>query len=176
MRPVTKLLITVISGFYLACLLMPGLEEHLYLNRYLVFNAGEYWRLLTVALTHGGIMHLFFNMYALLILGNSLESAIGQKKFLAIFLISQLGASLASIYFSAFNVVSVGASGAIFGLFGALIVVSKRYGLDTKQTYVIIGINFAIGFIFPGIDWRAHLGGLIAGFIAASVLLSPTRS
>ena len=176
MRPVTKLLITVISGFYLACLLMPGLEEHLYLNKYLVLNLGEYWRLLTVALTHGGIMHLFFNMYALLILGNTLESAIGPKKFLAIFLISQIGASLASIYFGAINVVSVGASGAIFGLFGAMIVISKRFGLETKQTYVIIGINFAIGFIFPGIDWHAHLGGLIAGFIAASVLLSPARS
>ena len=176
MRPVTKLLITVISGFYLACLLMPGLEEHLYLNRYLVFNNGEYWRLLTVALTHGGLAHLFFNMYALMVLGNSLESAIGPKKFLGIFLISQFGASLASIYFGAINVVSVGASGAIFGLFGAMIVLSKKYGIETKSTYVIIGINFAIGFIFPGIDWHAHLGGLISGFIAASVLLAPARS
>ena len=170
MRPVTKLLITIISGFYLACLLLPGLEEHLYLNRYLVFNNGEYWRLLTVALTHGGLMHLFFNMYALLVLGNTLESAIGRNKFLAIFLISQLGASFASIYFGAINVVSVGASGAIFGLFGAMVVISKRFGLETKQVYVIVGINF------PGIDWHAHLGGLISGFIAASVLLSPARS
>lgn len=176
MRPVTKLLITVISGFYLACLLLPGLEEHLYLNRYLVFNNGEYWRLLTVALTHGGLMHLFFNMYALLVLGNTLESAIGRNKFLAIFMISQLGASFASIYFGAINVVSVGASGAIFGLFGAMVVISKRFGLETKQVYVIVGINFVIGFIFPGIDWHAHLGGLISGFIAASVLLSPARS
>ena len=176
MRQVTKLLITVISGFYLACLLLPGLEEHLYLNRYFVFNNGEYWRLLTVALTHGGIAHLFFNMYALMVLGNSLEDAIGQKKFLSIFVISQIGASLASIYFGAINVVSVGASGAIFGLFGAMIVLSKKYGLETKSTYVIIGINFAIGFIFPGIDWHAHLGGLISGFIAASVLLAPARS
>lgn len=176
MRPVTKLLITVISGFYLACLLMPGLEEHLFLNRYLVLNNGEYWRLITVALTHGGLAHLFFNMYALLVLGNSLESAIGRNKFLALFLISQVGASFASIYFGAINVVSVGASGAIFGLFGAMIVVSKRFGLEVKQIYVIVGINFAIGFIFPGIDWHAHLGGLIAGVIAASVLLSPARS
>lgn len=176
MRPVTKLLITVISGFYLACLLMPGLEEQLYLNRYLVLNYGEYWRLITVALTHGGLAHLFFNMYALLVLGNSLESAIGRNKFLAIFLISQVGASFASIYFGAINVVSVGASGAIFGLFGAMAVVSKRFGLEVKQIYVIVGINFAIGFIFPGIDWHAHLGGLIAGVIAASVLLSPARS
>ena len=176
MRPVTKLLITVISGFYLACLLMPGLEENLYLNKYLVFNNGEYWRLITVALTHGGLTHLFFNMYALLVLGNSLESAIGQKKFLALFVISQIGASFASIYFGAINVVSVGASGAIFGLFGAMIVISKRFGLETKSTYIIIGINFAIGFIFPNIDWHAHLGGLITGVVAASVLLSPARS
>ncbi len=176
MRQVTKLLITLISGFYLASLLVPGLEENLYLNRYLVFNLGEYWRLLTVALTHGGLMHLFFNMYALLILGNSLESAIGQKKFLAVFTISQIGASLTSIYFSPINQVSVGASGAIFGLFGAMIIVSKRFGLEVKQIYVIVGINFAIGFIFPGIDWRAHLGGLISGVIAATVLLSPARS
>jgi membrane associated rhomboid family serine protease len=176
MRPTTKVLITVISGCYLAGLLVPGLEENLYLNRYLVFDLGEYWRLLTVALTHGGLMHLFFNMYALLILGNTLESAIGQRKFLAIFAISQVGASLTSIYFSPINLVSVGASGAIFGLFGAMIIVSKRFGLEVKQIYVIVGINFAIGFIFPGIDWRAHLGGFISGVVAATVLLSPARS
>ena len=176
MRPVTKTLITVISGFYLANLLLPGLETHLFLNRYLVLNSGEYWRLLTVALTHGGVMHLLFNMSALLVLGNTVESAIGQRKFLIIFLVSQLGASLASIYFSGANVVSVGASGAIFGLFGAMVVISKRFGLETKQIYAIVGINFAIGFIFPGIDWHAHLGGLITGFIVANVLLTPARS
>ena len=57
-----------------------------------------------------------------------------------------------------------------------MIVLSKKYGIETKSTYIIIGINFAIGFIFPGIDWHAHLGGLISGFIAASVLLAPARS
>lgn len=176
MRPVTKLLITVICGFYLACQVMPGLEEQLFLNRYLVFNNGEYWRLLTVALTHAGLTHLFFNMYSLLVLGNMLESAIGRNKFLTIFLISQVGASFASIFFGSINLVSVGASGAIFGLFGAMIVISKRFGLETKSTYIIVGINFAIGFIFPGIDWHAHLGGLITGLLAASFLLSPARS
>jgi len=175
MRPTTKALITLISGFYLACLLISGLEEQLYLNRFLVFNNHEYWRLLTVALTHGGIMHLFFNMYALLVLGNSIESAIGRNKFLLIFLISQIGASLTSIYFSAFNTVSVGASGAIFGLFGAMAVLSKKFGFEDKSIYVIIGINFAIGFILPGIDWRAHLGGLITGFVFTNILLAPTR-
>jgi membrane associated rhomboid family serine protease len=174
MRPVTKTLITVISGFYLACLLMPGLEEKLFLNRYLVLNNGEYWRLLTVALTHGGVTHLFFNMYALLVLGNSVESALGRNKFLIIFLISQIGASFASIYFSSINTVSVGASGAIFGLFGAMAVISKRFGLETKQIYVLVGINFAIGFILPGIDWHAHLGGLVSGVVATYLVLAPT--
>ena len=75
-----------------------------------------------------------------------------------------------------FNTVSVGASGAIFGLFGALAVISKRYGLETKQIYVIVGINFAIGFILPGIDWRAHLGGLISGVLVSLFLLAPARS
>lgn len=175
MRPTTKILITIISGFYLAALLLPGFEEHFFLNRFLVLNNHEYWRLLTVALTHGGLMHLFFNMYALLVLGNTVESALGQNKFLIIFLVSQIGASLTSIYFSAFNTVSVGASGAIFGLFGAMAVISKRFGLETKQIYVIVGINFAIGFVLPGIDWRAHLGGLISGTLVTLFLLAPTR-
>ena len=95
MRPVTKLLITIISGFYLAALLVPGLEEHLFLIRKAILSdgqihgvaVGEYWRVVTVVLTHGGITHLFFNMYALLVLGNSIESAIGRNKFLLIFLL-----------------------------------------------------------------------------------------
>ena len=175
MQKTTKLLITIISGFYLASLVVPGLETNLYLNRYLVESNHEYWRLLTVALVHGGIMHLFFNMYALLVLGNTIESALGQKKFLIIFLVSLVGASLTSIYSNPNNIISVGASGAIFGLFGAMVIISKRFGLETKQIYVVVGINFAIGFIFPGIDWHAHLGGLITGLATTSLLLAPTR-
>ena len=182
MRPVTKVLITVITGFYLAKLLIPGLEEHLYLINKAVLNdgrahgvgLGEYWRILTVVLTHGSIPHLFFNMYALLILGNTVEGALGKQRFIAIFVISTIFASLFSLYFNPVNQPSVGASGAIFGLFGAMVVISKRYGFETKQIYVIIGINFAIGFVLPGIDWHAHLGGLIAGAVSAK-LLTPAR-
>lgn len=182
MRPVTKLLITIISGFYLAALLVPGLEEHLFLIRKAILSdgqihgvaVGEYWRIVTVVLTHGGITHLFFNMYALLILGNTVEGALGRNRFLAIFFISAIFASFFSLYFNPENQPSVGASGAIFGLFGAMVVISKRYGFETRQIYVIIGINFALGFILPGIDWHAHLGGLIAGAISAAVL-SPAR-
>jgi rhomboid protease GluP len=162
---------------------MPGLEEKLFLINKAILNdgqihgvgAGEYWRILTVALTHGSITHLFFNMYALMVLGNSLEGAIGKNKFLIIFFISQVGASFTSLYFNAANQPSVGASGAIFGLFGALAVLNKRIGFEAKSIYVVIGINLVIGFVLPGIDWHAHLGGLICGAIAALLVLAPTR-
>ena len=166
MRPITKSLITVICGFYLAALLLPGLQEQLFLIDRAILSdgqihgvaTGEYWRILTVALTHGGIAHLFFNMYALLLLGNSLEEALGRNKFLVIFLVAQVGASFA-----------------IFGLFGAMAVLSKKFGFEDRSIYAIIGINFAIGFILPGIDWQAHLGGLISGVLVSLFLLAPTR-
>ena len=183
MRPATKTLITVICGFYLAALLIPDLQERLYLVDRAILSdgqvhgvaTGEYWRILTVALTHGGIAHLFLNMYALLLLGNTLEVSLGKNKFLLIFVISQIGASFASIYANPENQPSVGASGAIFGLFGAMAVLTKKYGFSDKSIYAIIGINFAIGFVLPGIDWQAHLGGLISGVLVSLFLLAPTR-
>jgi membrane associated rhomboid family serine protease len=183
MRPTTKSLITIICGFYLAALLIPGLQEQIFLIDRAILSdglihgvaTGEYWRVLTVALTHGGIAHLFFNMYALLLLGNTLEEVIVRKKFLALFIISQIGASLASLYANPENQPSVGASGAIFGLFGAMAVLTRKYGFRDKSIYAIIGINFAIGFVLPGIDWQAHLGGFITGSFASFFLLAPTR-
>jgi len=183
MRPTTKSLITIICGFYLAALLIPDLQDRLFLVDRAILSdgyihgvaVGEYWRILTVALTHGGIAHLFFNMYALLLLGNTLESALGRNKFLLIFLISQIGASFASLYANPENQPSVGASGAIFGLFGAMAVLTKKYGFQDKSIYAVIGINFAIGFVLPGIDWQAHLGGLISGVLISLFLLAPTR-
>jgi membrane associated rhomboid family serine protease len=114
-------------------------------------------------------------MYALLLLGNTLESALGRNKFLLIFLISQIGASFASLYANPENQPSVGASGAIFGLFGAMAVLTKKYGFQDKSIYAVIGINFAIGFVLPGIDWQAHLGGFISGVLISLFLLAPTR-
>ena len=117
-------------------------------------------------------MHLGLNMYALMVLGNPLEAAFGKQKTLIIFFFSLLTGSLASTYFASASSYSVGASGAIFGLFGALAIVGKRIGVDTREIYVVIGINFAIGFIFGGIDWHAHLGGLVGGLLAAQLLLN----
>jgi membrane associated rhomboid family serine protease len=132
----------------------------------------EWYRIFSVALVHAGLLHLGFNMYALMVLGNPLEAAFGKNKVLIIFFFSLLTGSLTSAYFAPIGGQSVGASGAVFGLFGALAIVGKRIGADTRSIYVIIGINFAIGFVLGGVDWKAHLGGLVGGVIAAQFILN----
>ena len=132
----------------------------------------EWYRIFSVALVHGGLMHLGFNMYSLMVLGNPIEEAFGKNKMLIIFFFSLFTGSVTSAYLAPLGGQSVGASGAIFGLFGALAMVGKRIGADTRSIYVIIGINFAIGFVLGGVDWKAHLGGLVGGVIAAQYLLN----
>ena len=171
-RSATYSLIAVICGAYLVQLLIPTLQQQLFLPSIDYLSATNQWyRLITVALTHGGLLHLGFNMYALLVLGNPIEEAFGKNKFLIIFFVSLLSGSLTSSYFALIYSASVGASGAIFGLFGAMIVVGKRIGADIRSTVVIIGLNFVIGFALGGVDWRAHLGGLIGGYVAAQIVL-----
>jgi membrane associated rhomboid family serine protease len=182
-RNTTTSLITLICGFYLLTLLRPGLHENLYLINKAILSdgvvhgvgAGEWYRILTVALVHGGLMHLGFNMYALLVLGNPLEAAFGRGRFITIFVVSLVTGSLASLLLNPVNQPSVGASGALFGLFGAFAVAGKRIGADVRSIYVIIGINFAISFVIPNVDWHAHLGGLLGGALTAWILLQVAR-
>ena len=112
-------------------------------------------------------------MYVLYVLGPPLERLLGHGRFLALFLIAGLGGAVASFSFSSINTVSVGASGAIFGLMGALVVAGRHLRADITQVLVLIGINVVIGFIAPGIDWRAHLGGLLTGAAVAFVFSRP---
>ena len=171
-RTATNALILIICAAYLAQQLLPDLKlELLLLGRDYLQYSNEWYRLITVALTHGGLMHLGFNMYSLYILGTPIESAYGRNKFLTIFTISLLTGSLTSVFLNTSNFASVGASGAIFGLFGALAIVGKRIGADIRSIVVIIGINFAFGFALGGVDWRAHLGGLIGGVVAAQLVM-----
>jgi membrane associated rhomboid family serine protease len=130
----------------------------------------EWYRLLTSVFLHGSWLHLAFNMYVLYVLGPPLERLLGHVRFLALYLIAGLGGAVASFTFSAINTVSVGASGAIFGLMGALVVAGRHLRADITQVLVLIGINVVIGFLAPGIDWRAHLGGLVVGAAVAFVL------
>jgi membrane associated rhomboid family serine protease len=175
-RSATYSLIAVICGAYLLQLVVPSIQQQLWLPsfEYLQFS-NEWYRLFTVALTHGGFFHLGFNMYSLLVLGNPLEAAYGKQKFLIVFFFSLLTGSLTSAYFASLYSASVGASGAIFGLFGALAIVGKKIGADIRSIVVIIGINFAFGFAIGGVDWRAHLGGLIGGVVAAQLVMKQPR-
>lgn len=154
-------------------MVVPTLEQQLVLPNIDYLKASNEWyRLFTVALTHAGLLHIGFNMYALMVLGNPLEAAFGSRKLLIVFFISLFTGSLASSYFASVYSYSVGASGAVFGLFGAMVIVGSKIGADIRSIVVIIGINFFIGFAMGGVDWRAHLGGLIGGVVAAQIVLA----
>lgn len=139
--------------------------------------AGQWWRLLTSMFLHAGIWHLFFNVYALFQLGPETERLFNRERFVVIYFLSGLYASLASYAFTLAP--SVGASGAVFGLVGALIAYMRHYrqifGRSGQQyllnMLVIVGINFVLGLVQPGIDNWAHFGGLAAGFVIGTLLL-----
>ena len=132
---------------------------------------GQYFRLITSAFLHIGFFHLLFNMYALYIIGSQIESFYGKIKYIAIYLISALSGSLLSMAFS-HNVVSAGASGAIFGLLGAMLHFGYKYraylgDVVKSQILPIIVLNLVLGFVLTGVDNAAHIGGLIAGILSS---------
>lgn len=176
-RPrVTTALIGINAAIYIFGLAMGAFGSDVNLirefgmNPVLIAIGGEWWRLLTAAFLHGGLLHIGFNMYVLYVLGPTLERVLGHARFLVLYLGAALGGSAASYAFSAPNTFSVGASGAIFGLMGALLVVGRRFRNDMTQVAILLAVNFAIGFVVPNIDWRAHLGGAVAGAAIAAVL------
>lgn len=137
---------------------------------------GAWWLLLTSAFLHGSFLHIAFNMYVLFALGPVLERVLGHGRYVTLYLIAALGGGVASFWFSSVNAVSVGASGAIFGLMGALVVAGRRLRYDIRQVLILLAINLVIGFIAPGVDWRAHLGGLVTGAAVAAVFVLVPRA
>lgn len=133
------------------------------------------WTMLTSAFLHGGIFHILLNMYSLFIFGPILERMLGRGRFIALYLISAFGGSVAVLLLAPLGAV-VGASGAIFGLLGAFFVIQRRLGGNNIQLLIVIAINLVIGFL-PGfnISWQAHVGGLIAGAAVAFVFLRTRR-
>jgi len=132
-------------------------------------KSGEIWRLITGTFLHAGIIHLFTNMYSLYIIGSQLENFVGKKKFTIIYLLSAISGSLMSSVFS--DSLSVGASGAIFGLLGSMLYFGYHYRLYLgsvirTQIIPIILLNLFLGFSLSGIDNAAHIGGLIGGYLA----------
>lgn len=132
---------------------------------------GEWYRLLTATFLHAGLLHIAFNMYALFLLGPGLEYYLGTKRFAIVYFVSAIGASVASYAFSDIAIVSVGASGAIFGLMTATMVIGKAIRADTRQLAILLLVNLLIGAAAQGIDWRAHLGGAAIGALVAYVMV-----
>ncbi len=175
-------IVTLLNGFNLS--LLPYAQTDVIsvwgekVNQQVVFE-GQWWRLFTVMFLHNGILHIVTNGYALYVIGNEVEGLFGRRRFLAIFFISGLAGSVASVAFSPFNVHGVGASGAIFGLIGALGVYfglhrslfGARGNIQFWNIIFIVVINLGFGFsgILP-IDNSAHLGGLIGGALIGYIL------
>lgn len=130
------------------------------------------WRMITAMFAHspGSFLHILFNMYSLLIFGPILERTLGRWRFLALYLLSGLGGSVAVLLIAP-GIGVLGASGAIFGLFGAFFVIQRKLGGNSLQLVIVIGLNLVIGFIIPNIAWQAHIGGLVVGGIVAFVFL-----
>jgi membrane associated rhomboid family serine protease len=134
--------------------------------------AFEPWRMLTTVFVHSQnlIFHVALNMYSLWLFGQALEPMLGRARFLTLYLLSGFAGSLGVLFLTAGNVPVVGASGAIFGLMGAFLVIQRKRGGNMNGLLVLVGINLVIGFI-PGINvaWQAHVGGLVGGALAGLI-------
>ncbi len=169
--PVTK---TILAVTVLVYFFGGGLEDLLIHNSALV-AAGEWWRLFTTALLHATITHILFNMWALYVLGPTIERSVGPGPFLALYVASAGVGGVAAQFFTPGLFEAVGASGAVFGLFGVWLNLAVRrrntaWGRSIlSQLGFILLINAALPFIFPQISWQAHLGGFITGFVIGEV-------
>ena len=134
---------------------------------------GEYWRLITAGFLHAGFLHLLFNMFSLYILGTMLEPAIGRVRFALIYFVSLLAGSFGALLIETnTNALTVGASGAIFGLMSAAVIVMRNRGISPMESGLglWIGLNLLLTFTIQGISIGGHIGGLIGGALTALVL------
>ncbi|MCM3340383.1 MULTISPECIES: rhomboid family intramembrane serine protease [unclassified Paenibacillus] len=135
----------------------------------------ETWRMATAMFLHSGFEHLLFNMFALFVFAPPLEKILGSFKYALLYVASGLLGNGAALMLSEWGTLAVGASGAIYGLYGAylFIAIFQRWTLDDasrKTLLIILGIGIAQSFIISGISWSAHIGGLVAGFAVYSIL------
>jgi rhomboid protease GluP len=157
---------------------MLGLQQEL-VARFAQINAlvaaGEWWRIITVVLLHGSLTHILFNMWALWVLGPQIERGVGTWPFVSVFLASAAVGGVFAFYLGDLADVGVGASGAIFGLFGIWLswALHRRNTVQGRallsQLAVLLVINAALPLVFRNISWQAHLGGLITGFLIGEV-------
>ncbi|MGH3584230.1 MAG: rhomboid family intramembrane serine protease [Mycobacterium sp.] len=142
---------------------------------------GQYYRLVTSAFLHYGIAHILFNMWALYVIGPPLEQVLGRARYGALYGLSALGGSVLVFLVAPLNTATAGASGAVFGLFGATFVVARKLRLDVKWVLGLIALNLAFTFVGPllgsgAISWQGHVGGLLTGSVVAAGLVYPPRA
>jgi len=188
-RPVvTQLIIGIAVAVWLAQNLSPTFSAAL--EFWPPAARSEPWRFLTSAFEHSPRqpLHILFNMYALWVLGQYLEPLLGRLRFAILYLVSAIGGSVGYLWLTSpqldaasggyFWTPVVGASGAVFGLFGALLVLNRHLGRSSSAIFGVLAINAVLGFVVPGIAWQAHLGGLVTGLALAAAITataSPSR-
>lgn len=138
-------------------------------------SEGAYWQLLTNAFTHVEIWHIGFNMLALWFLGPQLEMVLGRARFLALYVLSALSGSALVYVLASERSATLGASGAIFGLLGALLVVAQKVGGDVRSILIWLALNAFITFAVPNVSWQGHLGGFVGGFLIAVAFVHAPR-
>ena len=173
---VTMIFIGLNVFVYLLQWIIPGFTKDLVLIP--AIAAYEPWRLLTSAFAHstGSFLHILMNMYGVYIFGMLLEPRLGRLRFTWLYLLSALGGSLGVMLLSPATTATLGASGALAGLFLATFVVLRGNKQALRQMAIILALNVVLGFVVSGISWQAHLGGAVAGIVAASCIVLIPRS
>jgi membrane associated rhomboid family serine protease len=175
---VTYVLIAINVAMFVVQRASPALERRLVLWPPAVAT-GETWRIFTSAFLHYGLLHIAFNMWALWLIGPSLEKWLGRPRFVALYVLSALGGGVLVYLLAPLNSATAGASGAIFGLFGAAFVVCRRSGIPAQWIAMIIAVNLAFTFapaLGSSISWQGHVGGLLTGALVACVFAYAPRN
>ncbi|MFF0109804.1 rhomboid family intramembrane serine protease [Streptomyces hirsutus] len=183
-RLVTKILLGINAAVFIAVHVWSSLLGHLVLigvwppvplHPTEGVAEGEWYRLVTSMFTHEAIWHIAFNMLSLWWLGGPLEQALGRARYLALYLISGLAGSALTYLLASGSTASLGASGAIFGLFGATAVLVRRLNYDMRPIIALLVINLIFTFGWSNIAWQAHIGGLVAGVVIGYAMVHAPR-
>ena len=174
----TYAILIVTVGLYFLDMVWPSIGDYLAFNPVLAYF--QPWRFVTVSLVHAGFFHIMFNMLMLYLLGANAERMIGHWRFLSLYVLSSVGGSVASLVWvladpASITTWTVGASGAIYGLLGAVLVDQLRARANPTSILILLGINLMYSFTVGGISWQGHLGGLIVGSLVAWMYSAMSR-
>jgi membrane associated rhomboid family serine protease len=173
---VTNLIIAINVGIFFLVQVSPTSLSRLWMQGYAVSENGDWYRLISAAFLHQQTFHIAMNMFVLWMFGRPLEAQLGPARYAATYLICGLGGSTASYLFDAPATPSLGASGAVFGLIGTLLVVERRFGSNTGGVLIYLAILLLPGMLISNVDWHGHIGGLVTGFALGALYAYAPRA